>query len=89
MNRILLLLEHKENRRLLSELLATHYEVILPNSDTEASELFLQNQVFDLCILDAITLDKRWRWVQAKREAEQPVLLPFLLITCIIVVNFM
>ncbi|MBW4638101.1 MAG: PAS domain S-box protein [Gloeocapsa sp. UFS-A4-WI-NPMV-4B04] len=81
MNRILLLLEHKENRRLLSELLATHYEVILPNSDTEASGLFLQNQVFDLCILDAITLDKRWRWVQAKREAEQPVLLPFLLIT--------
>jgi PAS domain S-box-containing protein len=80
MNRILLLLEHKENRRLLSELLATRYEVILPNSDTEASEFFL-DQVFDLCILDAITLDKRWRWVQAKREAEQPVLLPFLLIT--------
>ena len=80
MNRILLLLEHKENRRLLSEWLATRNEVILPNSDTEASELFL-DQVFDLCILDARTLDKRWRWVQAKREAEQPVLLPFLLIT--------
>lgn len=80
MNRILLLLEHKENRRLLSEWLATRYQVIAPDLDIEVSELCLE-QFFDLCILDARTLDKRWKWVQAKREAEQPVLLPFLLIT--------
>lgn len=84
MNRILLVLEHKENRRLLSEWLATNHEVILPDSDLEVP--FLQaapllNQSFDLCILDARALDQHWKCVQARRQAEQPVFLPFLLIT--------
>jgi PAS domain S-box-containing protein len=90
MDRILLLLEHKENRRLLSEWLATHYEVYSPDSDTGTipygnakglQELPLLNQSFDLCILCARKLDQHWKWVQARKEAEQPVFLPFLLIT--------
>lgn len=83
MNRILLLLEHKENRRLLSEWLATRYQVVLPDSDLEAQDQRapLLEQSFDLCILDARALDKHWRWVQAIRQDQHPLFLPFLLVT--------
>lgn len=83
MNRILLLLEHKENRRLLSEWLATRYQVVLPDSDLEVQDQGapLLEQSFDLCILDARALDKHWRWVQAIRQAQQPLFLPFFLVT--------
>ncbi len=82
MNRILLLLEHKENRRLLSEWLATRYQLISPDFDLEAQvEVPLCNQSFDLCILGSRALDKHWEWVQARKRAEQPLFLPFLLIT--------
>lgn len=82
MGRILLLLEHKEQRHLLSEWLATRYQLFSPNFDLEAEQAeLLEEQSFDLCILDARSLDKHWKWVQAKREAEQPLFLPFLVIT--------
>ncbi len=75
MSRILLFLEHTENRRLLSEWLGMHYEVLLSDSEQTLDE------DFDLCILDGPALDRLWEWVQARKKAEQPVLLPFLLIT--------
>lgn len=83
MNRILLLLKHKENRRLLSEWVATRYQVILSDFDLEAQNqaALPLNQSFDLCILDARALDQHWKWVQAKKQAEQPVFLPFLVVT--------
>ncbi|MEG4350349.1 ATP-binding protein [Microcoleus sp. LAD1_D5] len=81
MSQILLLVEQKENRRLLLEWLAVYYEVLLPNS-TENSEEFLPfNQSFDLGIIDALALKRHWQWVAAQKEAEHPVCLPFLLIT--------
>lgn len=75
MARILLRLEHQKNRRLLSEWLATRYEVVTPLA------VELNSQSFDLCIIDARALDELWEWVQAKRAAETPVFLPFLLVT--------
>lgn len=82
MSRILLLLEHKERHRLLLEWLATSYQLFAPDFNSEAEQAdLLEEQSFDLCILDARSLDKHWKWVQAKREAEQPVFLPFLVIT--------
>ncbi|MBE9016408.1 hybrid sensor histidine kinase/response regulator [Chroococcidiopsis sp. CCALA 051] len=82
MGRILLLLEHQENRRLLSEWLAPRYSVILPEVAAQVTEpADLDSQPFDLCILDARALDRFWEWVQAKRTAEKPVFLPFLLVT--------
>jgi len=36
---------------------------------------------FDLCILGPIALDKFRNWVEATKKAEEPVFLPFLLIT--------
>ena len=82
MSRILLLLEHTENRRLLSEWLELHYEVLLSDSEVRAGYAVpLLDEDFDLCILDGSTLNHLWEWVQAKKQAEQPVFLPFLLIT--------
>ncbi|HEY9669637.1 MAG TPA: PAS domain S-box protein, partial [Coleofasciculaceae cyanobacterium] len=88
MNRVLLLLAHRENCRLLSEWLSVRYQVFFPPSGCPATSLetLLEarqklDNPFDLCILDGPTLDRLWKWVQAKRQAEQPMLLPFLLVT--------
>lgn len=84
MNRILLMmLDNKHNSRLLSEWLATRYEMLVPcslgESATDAASL--PDEPFDLCILDGIALNRLWRQVQARREAEKPGFLPFVLIT--------
>ncbi|MBD2022456.1 PAS domain-containing protein, partial [Leptolyngbya sp. FACHB-36] len=81
MKRILLLLEHRENRRLLCEWLKPGYDVIVPDWDAETVNELLLSQPFDLCIIGARALDQLWETVQARRTAEQPVLLPFLLTT--------
>ena len=74
MHRILLLLDHKENRRLLAEWLGHKYHVV-PEGE-QALDV-----PFDLGILDGPALDRLWERVQAQREAEHPVFLPFLLVT--------
>jgi len=81
MSRILLLLGHRENRRLLCEWLETRYEVLMPDWDADTVSESLISQPFDLCIIGARALDHLWQSVQARRIAEQPVLLPFLLAT--------
>ncbi|MEW5860638.1 MAG: PAS domain S-box protein, partial [Cyanobacteriota bacterium] len=138
MSRILLLVEQKENRRLLSEWLAGHHEVLLadekktgsrgaeeqgskgeillsPQSRRDAidrrllsphqeqglpaltalstqhgqgtvlplplsPQSLILNAPFDLCILDSLALKQLWEQVQARKAAEFPVFLPFLLI---------
>jgi signal transduction histidine kinase len=78
MSKILLLLEHKENRRLLALLLEKHYEVFSLDSDEKLSDISLN---FDLCILDGRAFDKfSDRLIVIKRDRE-PVFLPFLLMT--------
>lgn len=82
MSRILLFLEHTENRRLLSEWLGMHYQVLLSGSEVQSGHAVpLLDEPFDLCLLDGPALNHLWEWVQAKKKAEQPVFLPFLLIT--------
>ena len=79
MKKILLLLEHKQNRYLLSQSLQeAGYEVLSLSANENLLEL---NNRFDLCILDPIALDKCSNWVQATKKAEEPVFLPFLLMT--------
>lgn len=81
-SRILVFLEQTENRRLLSQWLEIHYQVVLGEAQVQAKDAVpLLDQPFDLCILDGVALDHLWEWVQAKKKAEQPVFLPFLLIT--------
>ncbi|MBW4449426.1 MAG: hybrid sensor histidine kinase/response regulator [Spirirestis rafaelensis WJT71-NPBG6] len=78
MCKILLIIEHKENRRLLSEWLETRYEVFSPDFDDELPSL---QQSFDLCILCGRALDRYGHWLQGTKKAQEPLFLPFLLVT--------
>ena len=75
MSRILMLIDHRQNRQLLSECLNRHYEVVLPGTDVALQE------AFDLAILDGPALDRLWEQVQARKRLEEPLFLPFLLLT--------
>jgi signal transduction histidine kinase len=75
LKRILLLLEQKENQSLLAEELGAIYEVI-DGADESALE-----EEFDLCIVDGPCLDKLERQVRERKDREQPVFLPVLLVT--------
>jgi signal transduction histidine kinase len=75
MSKILLLLEHKENRRLLLSWLTKKYRVCGLDSEENLSI------AFDLCIVDGRALDKFNDWVIAIKKKQEPLFLPFLLIT--------
>jgi phosphoserine phosphatase RsbU/P len=75
MSRILLLMDHVENRRLLSESLAAHHEVAVPD------ELASTDLTFDLCIVDGPSLERWGPWVEAVRRSLEPLYVPFLLVT--------
>jgi signal transduction histidine kinase len=75
LKRILLLLEQKENQSLLAAELAATYHVI-DGTDESALE-----QEFDLCILDGASLDTLEARVRDRKDREQPVFLPVLLVT--------
>jgi signal transduction histidine kinase len=75
MSRILLLLDHKTNRTLLSNWLGQHYDVISDEQETALSS------PFDLCLIDGPALDRHWEEVRWRKEAEKPVFLPVVLVT--------
>lgn len=76
MKRILLWLENKTNRTLLAGWLAQHYEVAFLTD--HAASLSLP---FDLCLLDGPTLDRCWQDVLQRKAVDEPIFLPFMLIT--------
>ncbi|HSJ10889.1 MAG TPA: HAMP domain-containing sensor histidine kinase [Longimicrobiales bacterium] len=75
MKRILLLLDQKENQQLLAEELGATHDVAVAADDDALDE------AFDLCVLDGRSLDRLWERVQRRKELEQPIFLPFLLVT--------
>src|SRR5216684_5204657 len=75
MSRILVLMDHKENRRLLAEWLATRYTVLPQETDAAVDE------EYDLCILDGTALDRLADRIQTRKKYQQTVFLPFLLVT--------
>jgi signal transduction histidine kinase len=75
MTRVLLLLDHKENQQLLAEELTGRYEVLVGASDDALDEHF------DLCVVDGRSLDRLWQQVHRRKEREQPMMLPVLLVT--------
>src|ERR1700694_1685798 len=75
MSRILVLMDHKENRRLLAEWLATRYTVLPQEADGAVDE------EYDLCILDGTALDRLADRIQTRKKYQQTVFLPFLLVT--------
>jgi len=76
MNRILLLIEHRENRRLLFEWLSQDHEVVVVNDS-----LVTVGGPFDLGIVDGPALERHGGWIEAVKRAVHPVFLPFLLVT--------
>jgi signal transduction histidine kinase len=74
MSRILLLLDHAENRRLLAEWLAEHYEIV----SAPAGQPFEAD--FDLCILDGQALARYGSLLERRKVAEPAVFLPVLLV---------
>ena len=75
MSHILLLLDHKANRALLSGWLGQHYEVLSQEPGT------MPIAPFDLCLIDGPALDRLWKEVRQYKAAEDPAFLPVVLIT--------
>ncbi|HEY3379985.1 MAG TPA: PAS domain S-box protein, partial [Armatimonadota bacterium] len=75
MSRILLVIDHRENRRLLLEALSSRYDVIIADTD----DVFAGD--FDLCVFDGPALERLWRQVETRKKTELPIFLPFLLVT--------
>lgn len=75
MSRVLLLLDQKENQRLLAEALATRHEVVVAEGDDDL------DGEFDLCVVDGPSLDRSWEKVEQRKSRDHPILLPVLLVT--------
>lgn len=75
MNRILLLLDQKENRRLLDEFLPKDRYDVLHSANARSLDTR-----FDLAVVDALCLSRIRTEIEARKEAEKKVFLPFLLI---------
>jgi diguanylate cyclase (GGDEF)-like protein len=75
MDRILLQLKKRKDRRRLEEWLSKAYHILLPHPERPLEESF------DLAIIDGPSLRKLRPKVRARRRTEEPVFLPFLLLT--------
>ncbi|HEX2203405.1 MAG TPA: ATP-binding protein, partial [Longimicrobium sp.] len=73
--RILLLLDHPENRALLAAELERDHALV-PAGDDGALD-----GAFDLCIVDGRSLDRLEERVRRRKEGERPTFLPVLLVT--------
>ncbi|HEY2384651.1 MAG TPA: HAMP domain-containing sensor histidine kinase [Terriglobia bacterium] len=75
MARIILILDNKENRRLLSEFLGAYHSI----GEHEAGQPL--EEAFDLCVIDDPNLTRFRQELEGRRDAEQPGILPVLLVT--------
>jgi len=76
MSRIVVMLEPRENRRLLVDWLAMHHDVVL--ADSPAAALGCD---FDLGVVDGPSLERYGRWIDGVKRSVKPLFLPFLLVT--------
>jgi signal transduction histidine kinase len=74
MARIVLIIESKENRRLLNTFLSAYHSV---GEHTPGQPL---EEVFDLCIADGPSLSRFKNELEIRRDQEQPGILPVLLV---------
>lgn len=75
MDRILLQLSTKRDRRQIEDWLGNRYQIILGSPDHPIEG------PFDLAVVDGGSLKAHMARIEARRLAEEPVLLPFLLMT--------
>ncbi|MGQ9675546.1 MAG: ATP-binding protein [Chloroflexota bacterium] len=77
---ILLLIDDETDRQMLADWLSECqqsqcYEVLIPTSDRALQE------DFDLCVIGSRALDRLRARIRARRQREEPLFLPFLLLT--------
>ena len=75
MERVLLQLKKRKDRRRLVEWLSKGFHILLPNAERPLED------EFDLAIIDGPSLKQLRRLVRARRKAQEPLFLPFLLLT--------
>src|SRR5438094_7207 len=75
MERVLLQVRKKKDRHRLEEWLSKSHHILLPHAENP-----LEGE-FDLAIIDGPSLRQLRSRVRARRKAEGPVFLPFLLLT--------
>src|SRR5262245_46070956 len=73
--RILIQVKNKRDRRLLEDWLSGRYEILTANTEE------LLEERFDLAVVDGPSLKRLRAAVRVRRQEEEPVLLPFLLLT--------
>ncbi|MFQ4136500.1 GGDEF domain-containing protein [Nodosilinea sp. PGN35] len=81
--RILLGIDHPQNRQLLARLLGQFYSLQdLPSDQPPAalSEKLSWGNAFDLCIFDSLFFGRAAQQIAEQRGAAQPIFLPFLLL---------
>jgi diguanylate cyclase (GGDEF)-like protein len=76
MDRVLLQVKRKKERRKLEDWLAKTYHLVLPDPKQP-----LKQEEFDLALIDGASLRELRAEVRARRKAEEPFFLPFLLLT--------
>ena len=75
MDRVLLQISRKQDRRRLEDWLGKTYQLILPHPERPFEG------EFDLVIIDGPSLKHSRQIVRLRRKAEEPAFLPFLLLT--------
>ena len=88
MKRILLLIEHYQNRQVLSQWLREQYQILSPEDNFPETGKQLLEETFDLCFIDFGAIHQLREPMIAKREAEIPVFLPFVFLTALQNIGF-
>ena len=81
--KILLLVEHRQNRQLLAQALEAYYQVLAPEADADFATVGEQmlTEDFDLCFMDYTAIHHLREKMLARREAAVPLFLPFIFLT--------
>lgn len=88
MNRILLLIEHQQNRRMLFEWLQEGYEVLGYEDSPSNIDSSLLDETFDLCLIDLAAIQDLRQKILTTRELAIPIFLPFVLLTALHNISF-
>ncbi len=74
MSTILVLVENPGNRQVLVDELSRWHDVVIASS---AADL---ERPYDVAVVDGVSLDRLWETIVKRKQVEQPLVLPFLLI---------
>ncbi|NJO10775.1 MAG: hypothetical protein HC873_15245 [Leptolyngbyaceae cyanobacterium SL_1_1] len=74
---MLLLLQQKENRRLLSQWLTGNYQLVSPSIETDLESIqALSASDFDLCLIDGAAFSQLEPWLKNQRQQLEPIFGP-------------